>query len=146
MARALRFSRSKSRDGHSPSGLEIVKMERKLLTARPLRDGSEIATDTDGGSAIDRSRRKRTDYEHMTRPQLLGAVRRLEEQCGELKGLEALQPELDVRRAELEAQRHQLQEAQYELESSRDSYAELYDFAPVPYFTLDRNGLIKEAN
>ncbi len=37
-------------------------------------------------------------------------------------------------------------EARLLLEASRDAYAELYDFAPIPYFTLDREGLVKEAN
>lgn len=37
-------------------------------------------------------------------------------------------------------------EARRLLEASRDAYAELYDFAPIPYFTLDCEGLVKEAN
>ena len=33
-----------------------------------------------------------------------------------------------------------------ELEESRSKYSDLYDFAPVGYFTFDKNGLILEAN
>ncbi len=47
---------------------------------------------------------------------------------------------------QIEAQRHELQEARLLLEASRDAYAEHYDFAPLPYFTLDRNGVIKDTN
>ena len=39
-----------------------------------------------------------------------------------------------------------LKEAQSELEASRHRYADLYDFAPVTYVTLDRNGWISEIN
>lgn len=33
-----------------------------------------------------------------------------------------------------------------ELEESRNRYYDLYDFAPIGYFTFDRNGLIREVN
>ena len=36
--------------------------------------------------------------------------------------------------------------AQEELELSRNKYVELYDFAPVGYFTFDAQGLIREVN
>jgi PAS domain S-box-containing protein len=45
-----------------------------------------------------------------------------------------------------EKQRHESEAARLLLEASRDAYAEHYDFAPLPYFTLDRNGVVKEAN
>ena len=43
-------------------------------------------------------------------------------------------------------QQRQLIEAQRALEESRDRYADLYDFAPVALVTLDRSGVIQEAN
>jgi PAS domain S-box-containing protein len=36
--------------------------------------------------------------------------------------------------------------AQLALEQARDKYLDLYDYAPVAYFTLDKNGLISDTN
>jgi len=54
--------------------------------------------------------------------------------------------ELEVHQVELEMQNEELRQAQSELESSRDKFAELYDFAPVGYFTFDAQGRISAAN
>ena len=54
--------------------------------------------------------------------------------------------ELQVHQAELEMQNDELRKAQLELEGSRKKYYELYDFAPMGYFTLDERGLILEVN
>lgn len=54
--------------------------------------------------------------------------------------------ELQVHQIELEMQNEELLQARQELEASRNKYAELYDFAPVNYFTLDAAGLIQEVN
>ena len=53
---------------------------------------------------------------------------------------------LDVYRTELELQNEELRRSQQDLEEARDRYADLYDFAPLGYFTLDENGKIVEAN
>ena len=47
---------------------------------------------------------------------------------------------------ELEMQNEELRRAQGELEASRARYFDLYDLAPVGYFTLSEQGLILEAN
>ncbi|AMV73749.1 sigma-54-dependent transcriptional response regulator [Desulfuromonas sp. DDH964] len=54
--------------------------------------------------------------------------------------------ELAVHQVELEMQNEELQRARQELELSRNNYAELFDFAPVSYFTFDPDGLICEVN
>ncbi|MCG3115330.1 MAG: ATP-binding protein [Candidatus Manganitrophus sp. SA1] len=54
--------------------------------------------------------------------------------------------ELRNHQHELEAQNEELRRTQAELEASRNRYSDLYDFAPVGYFTFSRSGLILEAN
>ncbi len=58
----------------------------------------------------------------------------------------ALIHELQVHQVELEIQNQELIEAKSESEVAREKYTELYDFAPSGYFTLSREGDIKEIN
>lgn len=59
---------------------------------------------------------------------------------------ECLLQEVQAHQIELEMQNEALREAQSKLEESRNRYSDLYDFAPVGYFTFDGNGLILEVN
>jgi PAS domain S-box-containing protein len=67
----------------------------------------------------------------------------LEAQNAELRRAEE---ELKDQQVELEMQNDELRRARAELEVSRNKYTELYDFAPVGYFTFDPDGRIREAN
>ncbi len=54
--------------------------------------------------------------------------------------------ELNVHQIELEIQNAELHRVQLELQEARDKYLNLYDFAPMGYFTLGRNSLIIDVN
>jgi PAS domain S-box-containing protein len=54
--------------------------------------------------------------------------------------------ELRVHQIELEMQNEELRRAQVELDAVRARYFDLYDLAPVGYFTLSEKGLILEVN
>ncbi len=54
--------------------------------------------------------------------------------------------ELQVHQIELEMQNEELRRAQMELEELHNNYSDLYDFAPVGYFSFDKNGLIRQVN
>jgi len=54
--------------------------------------------------------------------------------------------ELQVHQIELEMQNEELRRAQMDLEELRKNYSDLYDFAPVGYFSFDKDGLIRQVN
>jgi len=54
--------------------------------------------------------------------------------------------ELHVHQIELEMQNEALRKSQMETTESQNKYSDLYDFAPVGYFTHDKKGRIIEAN
>jgi two-component system, sporulation sensor kinase E len=54
--------------------------------------------------------------------------------------------EIQAHQIELEKKIEELRRSREELETSRNKYALLYDFAPVGYFTFDRDGVIQSVN
>lgn len=64
----------------------------------------------------------------------------------DLNDREKLIIELKEKEEQIVEQKNELEEKQIQLEESRDKYADLYDFAPIGYLTIDRKGIIKEIN
>jgi two-component system cell cycle sensor histidine kinase/response regulator CckA len=54
--------------------------------------------------------------------------------------------ELTVHQVELELQNEQLRESRADAEQAHARYADLYDFAPSAYLTVERDGTVHEAN
>lgn len=54
--------------------------------------------------------------------------------------------ELEVHQIEQEMQNEELRQARDEIDAVLENYTDLYDFAPVGYVTLDRNGAISAVN
>jgi len=63
-----------------------------------------------------------------------------------MRDVDRLLHEVRVSQLELEMQNEELRRAYTELQITNDKYSDLYDFAPVAYFTMDPTGTIQEGN
>jgi PAS domain S-box-containing protein len=80
-------------------------------------------------------------HERMTTDDLFTALQALKDDKAS-----DLITELLVHHLELEMQNRELRETQQQLAHSRTRYADLYDFSPIGYASLDENGFIEEIN
>ncbi|MEO8102714.1 MAG: PAS domain-containing protein [Betaproteobacteria bacterium] len=87
---------------------------------------------------IEKRRALRTDSE-----KLLATVISPEMQT---KPTEILLHELAVHKIELEMQIEELRSAHIAMEEARDRYVDFFDFAPIGYASIGREGLISEIN
>ncbi len=67
-------------------------------------------------------------------------------ELGTMEETKRLVHELEVHQIELEMQNEELLQARTEAEALTERYIDLYDFAPIGYFTLDRGGTIQQVN
>ncbi|MFZ3207799.1 MAG: ATP-binding protein [Geobacteraceae bacterium] len=80
------------------------------------------------------------------------AEERLQAKTGEVRPppteeeAQRLVHELEVHQIELEMQNAELRQTRDKMETALEKYTDLYDFAPIGYFTLDRNGAISSVN
>src|SRR3954447_20701414 len=95
---------------------------------------------------MDHSLMQPPPYDKMKRDQLIKELQRRDALAQQPHHLEEVIHELQVHQEEIRVQNEHLKDVQQSLEESRDRYADLYDFAPMGYMTLDRSGVITEIN
>ena len=78
--------------------------------------------------------------------ELLAARPKDEQDFLPITDVRKLTHELEVHQIELETQNEELRRSYQSLEAARDRYSDLYDFAPVGYFTLDEKLLVIESS
>jgi len=89
------------------------------------------------------------DFKRLSSAELAGALTTLEgelESSPEHDELRTVIQNLRIHQIELEMQNRELRQAHKALEEARDRYADLYDFAPIGYLSLDPAGVIREIN
>lgn len=117
-----------------------VSAKEKTITSK--RKPPFIHTTTKGGSKA-----KKGDLQKISRKaegKLKKIIKKLEKTSDE--EVKKLVHELQGHQIELEMQNEELRRSQKELEKSRNKYFDLYDFAPIGYFTIGKDGVINEAN
>ena len=96
--------------------------------------GADPSRDSTGSPQADSGQALRKRAEAIAREKAAQAPENLEARTPE--ALDRTLHELRVHQIELEMQNEELRRTQQELEASRAGYFDLYDLAPVGYFTL----------
>jgi PAS domain S-box-containing protein len=98
---------------------------------------------------MDKNTRASLDAEELRRR----AEKRMQERAalegargGEIDTLRLVNEMLKIHQIELEIQNEELVLAREELEAEKTRYAELYEFAPVGYLSLDERGVLRKVN
>ena len=87
------------------------------------------------------------NLEEMPREELIAELKKLlASQDGRNEAQDKIVHDLRVHQVELELQNRELRDTQSALEAAKSRFEELYDFAPVAYFTFDSRGAVLEAN
>jgi len=73
-------------------------------------------------------------------------LQKAKEKCRMPRSLSELVHELQVHQVELQMQNEELRKSQEEVSGLYNQYHELYDYAPVGYFSLDNEGIIRTVN
>src|SRR5258705_4220961 len=84
--------------------------------------------------------------EKLSKAELARRLAEMEKVVASHVGVQEVIQDLHVHQEEIRVQNEQLLEMKHSLEQSRDRFADLYDFAPIAYVTLDGNGMITEIN
>lgn len=90
---------------------------------------------------------KKSELRHKAEQKLESVINQLGAVPSEVKfNISKLIHELEVHQIELEMQNDELREAQIIIEKSKQKYIDLFDYAPVGYFTFDEIGKILDLN
>ena len=85
-------------------------------------------------------------YGKMSKVDLVKRLAAMEEDLRAQMDMQEILQDLHVHQEEVRVQNEQLIEMKRSLERSRDRYADLYDFAPIAYLTMDGNGVVLDIN
>jgi PAS domain S-box-containing protein len=113
-----------------------LRGNRRMVTIMDIDKKKSLSTPLD---AAEGELRRRAE-EHLNTQATAAGQPRLENET------ESLLHELQVHQIELEMQNAELRQARDNLEKTLEKYTDLYDFAPVGYFTLARDGAIHAGN
>lgn len=93
-----------------------------------------------------RNRLKRKDAEDELQKTYFELEERVSELFNEVTKRKKIEEDLKLNQIELEMQNAELRAIQTQLEISRNDYQDLYDFAPLGYFTFNKKGTILKLN